>query len=548
MEKVRKPYESLKQISTALSYPGRSDQWEYYCMFDDEAAKKSNTKTRKIYDPTAIRAFEIWSNGLMGYYMPKEIRWFMGLMADRKMRDLKRVRKWLQETDEHLSYTLNQSNYYEQKKVAIMDAAAPGDSYMYIDEDNGKQIINVPHPREFWTLRDFWGRIIAIHHKFSDTLKNIKDEFGEQALTDAQKLNIANSPETKIEVIHAVYKNKDYVPGKLGVKNMVWQHYYVNTSNEKGERGKIIRETGSDTLNPVPWSLNRPSHEPYGRGIVSQMLVEILTANFISKDMLSASQLSVKQPLLITSALKHKLDMGAGGVTFVGNREMQGLKMGDLVARLFDTSGYPFGAEHQQKWQAMIDERFGVPLFLALNLDTSAKTLGEVRMRQAEKAVMMSPFLSSLSVTTDMELDRIYSIELQAGRAPEAPPEVLEAQNKRIDIDYIGPIFQLLKQYYETGNLLTTIMNIREVLSVSPQSAIVVDGDELMRKILKSSNAPEDIILSENDVAEIKAIAAQQQEAQMAAEIASKSAGMIPDLSKKIEKDSLLSAIKKEAA
>jgi len=196
----------------------------------------------------------------------------------------------------------------------------------------------------------------------------------------------------------------------------------------------------------------------------------------------------------------------------------------------------------------MVDERFGIPLFLALNTDRTTKTLGEARMRQAERATLMAPFLGTLGTVTDMELDRIYSIELQAGRAPEPPMEVLEAANGVIDIQYIGPLSQLLKQYYETSNLLQTISNIQAVQSVASESSIVVEGDELMRKILRSGNAPEEIILSEKEVMEIRAIAAQQEEQQRIDEQAKQAAGMVPDLSKRIEEDSVLSNLRKQIA
>ena len=546
MEKIRAPWKSLKELSIALSYPGRSDQYDYYCTFDDSKGK-SNTKSRRVYDATARKGLDIWTKGIIGQYMPKDINWFAEQMADKDLRDSKIVIKWLQETDEHLRYVLNQSTYYEHKQVMIKDAAAIGDSYLYIDEDSdtGKLLCMAPHPREFWVSRDYWGRVVIIHHKVSKTVRDIEGEFGKQALSVDQRLKLDTSPDSPMTMIHGIYKNKDYDPFSSGVKNMPWQHYYVNvTTMADTPSGKMMRETGSITLNPIPWALNRSSHEAYGRGIVSEMLLEILTCNLIGKDMLVAGQVGARPPMAISSALKHKLDMGAGGVTFVGTREMQGLKMGDLIARLIDSSGYPFGIDNHQRWQDMVNERFGVPLFLAMNLDTVAKTLGEVRIRQAERATLMSPFLGTLGTVTDLELDRVFSIELQAGRAPEPPMEVMMADNGRIDIQYIGPLSQLLKQYYETSNLLTTIANIQAVLSVAPDSSVVIEGDELMRKILRSGNTPEDVILSQQDVTEIRAIAAQQQEMQMVAELAAQASRVIPNLSKKIEEDSVLSKLK----
>lgn len=539
LEQEREPYESLKQLCTQLSYPGRSDAWSLFGI--DEG--KANNKTRKIYDPTAIAGLDTWTNGIMGHYMPREVNWFASQMADSRMMTSKTVRKWLQDTDEHLRSTINSSNYYEQKKTAIADAGAIGDSFMFIDEDKetGKQMVQVPHPRELWTRRDFWGRTVCLHHKFQKTIRELRAEFGEKALSESQQIALKDAPNTKTEVIHGVYKNSDYNPNVIGVKNMRWQHYYVNVSAKQ-----IMRQTGTATINPIPWSLNRPSHEQYGRGIVSQMLIEILTVNFMSKDLLIASQVAARPPMLITSALKHKIDLGAGAVNFVSSQDTQGLKMGDLIARLVDSSGYPFGEQNHERWQRMVENRFGVPLFLAMNsAESPQKTAFEIRQRQAERAALMSPFLGTLGTTTDAEFDRIYSIELESGRAPEPPQEVLGAQNGRIDLQYIGPLAQLLKQYYETGNLLSTIANIQAVLMV-PQfadAATVIDSDELMRKILRSSNAPEDIILSEEDVAEIKAIAQQQAEQERAMAMASQAASAVPDLSKKIESDSVLGAL-----
>jgi hypothetical protein len=193
----------------------------------------------------------------------------------------------------------------------------------------------------------------------------------------------------------------------------------------------------------------------------------------------------------------------------------------------------------------LVDQRFGKGLFLALNsADSSAyKNIDLVRGMQAERAVLMAPFLGTLGGITDREFDRIYEIELNSGRAPEVPDEVLQSQNGRIDIQYIGPLAQILQQYYETGTLLQTISNIRAVLEVAPGTEVNYDGDELMQKILKSGNSPEEIIVSREDVAEIQAIAAQQQEQLQQAQLAEQAAGMVPDLSGKIDSDSVLSQI-----
>ena len=131
-------------------------------------------------------------------------------------------------------------------------------------------------------------------------------------------------------------------------------------------------------------------------------------------------------------------------------------------------------------------------------------------------------------------------MELAAGKAPKIPLEVAEMTDGGVDINYIGPLSQLLKQYYEVGNLMHTISNMRAVMEIDPDAAIVLETDELARRILRGGNSPEDVIRSREEVMEIKAIAAQQAEDARQMEMMTAGASAVPDLGKKIDADSVL--------
>ena len=554
LEEYRKDYEPLKRICCDMAYPERVGAWDFQRAATGigVAGKKIQSRIQRLYDPTAMKAFDIWAGGILGYYMPKEAPWFKEELSNRKLKYEKKVIEWLQDTDDHIRSVLRASggtgssnNYYTQKAAAIKDAGCIGDSFMYVEEDDtGKQFFQTCHPNEFWVRRDYWGRIVTIHHKCVKTMKELVDEYGMKALNRDQQLNYRDSAEAKnktVTVIHGVYKNSDYQPDQPGVKNMRWQHVYINVEGKH----KIL-QTGSRKLNPVPGSLNRPSSEMYGRGVIASMLIEILTANFISKDILTASAVAVRPPMLMTQALRHKLDMGAGAVNFINNKETQGLKMGDLVARLIDSSGYPFGVDQQQYWRQMIEDRLGVSLFMSLSMmaGQAYKNIEHIQSVKIERAILMSPVLLSLDTGVDMELDRVWDLELASGRAPEIPPEVLESNDGGVDINHIGPLSQLLKQYYEVGTLMQTITNMQAVMALDPDAVLVLDADELSRRILRGGNSPEDIIRSREDVQEIKAIAAQQAEQMRQMQLMSQGASAVPDLSGKIEADSVLGAMK----
>ena len=409
LEKYRRDYEPLKRICCDLTYPERVGAWDYQHSVTGikVKGKKNRSRIKRVYDPTASKAFDIWSSGIIGHYMPKDINWFAEELSDRKFKDSKPVIKWLQDTDDHLRYVLRSSgglgsgnNYYTQKAVAIKDGGCIGDSFMYIerDKETGKLFMQTGHPNEFWVRRDYWGRIITIHHKTVSSMRDLVEEYGITALNHDQQViynDKESNKDTPITVIHGCYKNKDYQPDQPGVVNMRWQQVYINVEGKH----KIL-QTGSRKLNPIPWSLNRPSSEMYGRGIIASMLIEIFTANFIAHDMLTASSVAVRPPMLMTQALRHKLDMGAGAVNFVDNIEMGGIRMGDLVARLIDSSGYPFGVEQHAMWQSVINDRLGVSLFLALNMESAQgyKNIEHIQSARAERAILIAPFLSTLNI------------------------------------------------------------------------------------------------------------------------------------------------------
>lgn len=559
MKEDMRKYRKLKRICISLSYPMRSDAWDEY-----QDTEKGEQRGKEIFDSTAAKDLELWSAGIMGYYSPKDAPWFINRFGDKKLMESKTVRRWLQDLDDHLRYTLSRSGcmgvggYYEAKKTAIMDSGCIGDSYLMIDEDveSGKLMCQTPHPREFTVRRDYFGRVVEIHREWKKTLQQIKDEFGEKALTDGQEVDLnSGSGDTEVTLIHATDRNPDYDPTRMGSKYMKWRTALVSAEaqSDAGESdGKIIKEGGYRTLNPVPWSLNRVTHETYGRGIISQILIEILTANYIGRDMLDVSQQAAQPTMIVTSALEHRFTRKPGKTIFAQTEGLGPItKAGDMAARLIDSSGYPFGMDMLQRWQQMIDERFGVALFLEMNRErgkdeTATAFLG----RKAERVILMAPFLSTLGSNTDMELDRVFDIELASGRAPEPPEEVLRAVGSRIDVQYIGPLHHLLEQYYGTHNLLEAIEYIQYVASVPgfEDVGINVDKDRLLRKLLEKNNAPEDIVLEPDEVAELRAIIAQQQEAQMMAELAAKAGKGARGLGAKVDESSVLAGMEEIAA
>lgn len=553
LQKIREPYEDLQDYCVKLAYPGRQNVKDWITLDDEGQLTGKN-----IWDATAFNAVETHANGIMAFFMPKTLDWFKGQMADREARDSKPIIKWLQKYFEQLKFEIDRTNYYEIKRLSILDDDVIGCSYLGIDEDikTGKIQCSLPHPRQVWVGQDYWGITNEIHELFYKTLRQIKDDknLGEQALSDVQKSVIEKNPDQKTKLIKAVYKNYDYDEKQPPAgKNRRWLYFLVNcevmTSSE--QTGKIIQESGYNTVNPIPWQFNKPTHEVYGRGIVSQFIIEIMTANDMMKHLLLGTQLKVREPLIALDSLKPYMNVKPGGITWVNRQVLGGtLDVRTAIGRvLSERSDISFGFEMLKHFQTLIDSRFGVPFFLMMNqLDrkgsSAYKNIEYLQQMRAEQAALMSPFIDNLACRTDMEFDRFADIATQAGRMPPPPPEIYQFVNTQIDIEYTGPILQLLRQYYEKSSLIAIIADMMGLKNLDPLAINNMDVDKVAQELLRADNAPEDTIIPYETVREMRLALAQKQEAAQTAAMAEQTAKILPPMQKSPEEGSIVDMLK----
>ena len=155
----------------------------------------------------------------------------------------------------------------------------------------------------------------------------------------------------------------------------------------------------------------------------------------------------------------------------------------------------------------------------------------------------MTPFLGTLNVVTDQEIDRVFEIEFAAGRIPPPPVELLVAQNQRIDIQYTGPLTQLIRQYYEVNRIQAAVASLAFLIDIDDNIPLNYDGDVFAQELLKSSNAPIEGIVPLQDVKQARAVIAQQNAQQQMIDNAKQLENILPALDKKPEAGSAVAQL-----
>lgn len=558
MQTAREPYESLMDWTIRLAVPSRElvGRWQQNVGLSNtntatklttSAFQRASLKGGGIWDPTAAASLDTWKNGLLGWHTPSATNWFQQQAQDRKIRGNRNVIGWLQEVDEQMNFALNRSNYYEMKGVRLTDSGGIGPSYMFADEitETGKIRFRVPHPRQLWHELDVWGIVNRMHYRFEKPLREVNRKWGSQALTQSQRTQLAVeggiNEDQEAVLIQAVYKNYDFDRTKANAgKNRPWLSFIVNLDSEDPEGGTLIEQSGFNTINPIPWLLNRSTHELYPRGVVGQFLIEISTSNYMMRDMMMASQQAVRPPLVAFDTLKAKMNQRAGGMTWVDKNDVRGANVSQLVGNLMDQVDWPFGIEMLERFQSVIENRFGVPFFLLMNrLEGGERTATEILQKQAERAVLMTPFLGTLNAITDQELDRVFDIEFSGGRMPPVPEELLISENTQIDIQYTGPLTQLIRQYYQVNKVQGAVQSLAFLLEIDPDVILNMDLDVFAQDLLKTSQAPIDGVVPIEDVKEARLVVAQQREQQQMVENMKNLGMVLPGLDKQLQAGSV---------
>ena len=545
LKAVRDPFVDLWKECTALGYPARND-WE-------DTAQTGRNKEYEAYDDTCIKALNIRADGLYGYHVSSAIRWFISRMADKELSEMDDVRKWNQECDKAMYYAYSRSNFYDPSCIGsfLRDGDGIGLATMFIEEiiGEGKIGFMVPHPREIWLADNKYGIANLMHYKFKWTTFQVKDALEESeikklSLSLQQQIEQNEQITQKWEFIWAVWPNPNYIRGSLVQGRRKYNTYLIQVDGTH-----LIREGSIDIFPPI-YRVKKPSNLPYGRGLIGEALISVYTANQMTNTMLGAAQLSADGIWMIPEGKRVEADIAPGGRNYYRDNkdEIRSVKM-DIK--------YPFGAEERKEFRRAVMDNFQVDYFIALSRAAQENAnLREIHVMEikGEKVALMAAGLGTLNTVLDQINDKVFDIEMKAGRLPPPPQIILdkmmtEERAGTIELDYIGPLAQSQKRMFKTEGIrygleaLEPLVNLQVIAKVPVTVLDRLDEDETVEELMEAHGMPQKLMRSDEEVEEIRQARLEAQQAREAAQMAIEGAKAAPGVSKEVEEGSVLSEI-----
>jgi len=520
---TRQPYEPLWQDIADLVAPRRSN------ILGTELPGKK--KGLRIYDGSPRSACQQMADGFYGYLCSPSMHWFRLLMARNELNDIPEVKAFLQDSEEQLYYAFNRSNFYAVAPEYFFDGGSIGTATMYAEEDIGQgRVIFMPiAPGESYISVNRYGEVDTEYRKYKMTARNAVEKFDN--LSDKVTQAAENAPETEFSFIHAVYPNKKIKPNKVDHSGMAYESVYLE---EKGE-DEFLKKAGYNTFPYFVWRYRVDSGEVYGRSPASDSMVDILGLQQIGKTILQATQLAVEPSFNVPEEMRGKVRIKPRGMNYYQDPKR-------TITSVHVPASLPAGEAQQERLTQTIEKNFHTEFFMLLSraaLEGRQLTVPQVTEMQGEKGAMLGAIVGRLNGDFfDNVIDRVFQIEVEAGRMPEVPEVLLESGETNIDVEYLGPLAQAQRQLLRTQGIMRGMEYVGNLAQIFPQVTDRVNPDVVADEIFDSVGFPQKAIVPLDEANKVREARAKQQQEMAMMEMMGNAADKIPALSKAPEEGS----------
>jgi hypothetical protein len=513
----------------------------------------------EIYDDTAMLARNMLVDGMCGYLCGRNQPWFaleipgklnfpqgagMRAWTGKRVDEYPQVQRWLQDCQEVMYSAFNRSNFYDVVTEFISDGATCGTAHLVVEEDvaTGTIVFFVPHFRECYIAVNRWGQVDTNYRLYKMSLRQLAQQFGMEKMQEAEpnfERDYKSNMHSEREILHAVFPRRDRSPERIDGQGKPWASWWIyrrggwvltTTSHiPDAEAGGVymLSEGGYDSMPTITWRWRVNSDEIYGRGPAHDAWVAIALANQMGRTNLITAQKAAEPPLVAYSDLRGQIQRGPNGITFVESNR------GDLRVRMPQplTTGVqnlPFNAEYQTKISQIINQHFHTDVFMLLTQLAQAKASERMVTEQIfelmnEKAAVLGTRVGNLqSEAFDPLIARVYDIEARAGRIPEPPDILTNADHGPVEVQYLGPLAQAQMRLSKVRSIQSGFALATQLAQLDPLAMQNIDTDQAMRVALDATGFPVSCLRDPRYVAKIRQMAQRQAERQQEIENAPK--------------------------
>lgn len=484
-----------------------------------------------VFSSHGSRALRKWISIMLSLTVPKTSQWQQIKAADPELQKVPAVKAFFEELTRRAFRVRNspRADFYGTLAPVFSSLGAFGNGCFFMDEgpEGGVRYIAVPLS-QVWIAIDHYRRVTTIFYKYPMSAAAADQKWRRVWGRDPPekvRQGLAQSPWADMQWLHVATPRGNVDPFALGPQSKPWRSLHF------GLEDHVLVEEGNG-YEEMPFIFTRSAleaNEIYARGPGMVVLPELGSLDAMKKTHLRTGERAAAPPVLLS-------DDGYGSGARRVNLLPDGLNYGALTEKgEFKMRPFEGGAklditlEMMQEEKESIDDAFGLNLFrILLEEDPRSNvTATEILQRAQEKGDLIAPGINALqSEMLGPETERLVGIMARQGMLPEVPQELLEAGE--YEIEHSSPANQL-QRAGELAAIAKTIELVAPLAAANPTILSKFKGDAIIDRAMEIQGGPTDVLLTEDEYAELQEQITQQQQQAMAPEQAATGAGALKD-------------------
>jgi len=481
-------------------------------------SNRGERRNQKIIDATATLAARTLRSGMMGGITSPARPWFRLSTPDPALAESSAAKIWLDIVTTRMTTVFLRSNLYNALPIVYGDMGTFGTAAMAIEEDFENVIRCYPFPiGSYCIATDDRQKVDVFFREFRYTVRQLVQKFGmgPDGKIDWSKFSVTvkNHYDNKqmdiwITVCHVIQPNLDYNQKSLTSKK------YESVYYEKGQGSATamgaetyLRDSGFDYFPVLAPRWEVTGEDVYGTECPGNIAIgDIKALQIMQKRKAQAIEKMVNPPMIGPSTLRtQKASILPGDITYVDEREGQ---KGFRPAHEVNFRIEALTADIQEI-QQRIRRTYYEDLFLTLtNSDRRMITAREIDERHEEKLLALGPVLEQLNQDLlDPLIDISFNIMAKQGFIPPPPPEL---NGHVLKVEYISIMHQAQKLAGLVG-IEKLAQFAGQVAQFKPEVLDKIDGDQMVDEYADIIGTPPRIIVSDDQVMQVRA---QRQQAQ----------------------------------
>ena len=515
VKSIIKRYETLKE-DRILWEPFFRDVRDYIRPrkqnVDSSTHVSAERHTNKMFDSSAPEASRLMAMSMQNALVPQSVVWFgLSIPSGHPLSVLNKepdVKRWFHDVTQKMFFAMHESNFYTAIGESFLDFTSFGTINLLLEEDDsydgefgGLVFTSIP-TGQYVFAEDKRGRPDTVFWEYTFTARQAKQMFGQRRLPDKIKKACKEKPDEKFTFVRVLMPRDDYRRGSQDVL----EKRFASVDIALDARA-MVRESGFDELPYVIGRFEKASGELWGRSPADIAMPDIKTLNKIRELELKGLATAVHPPLIAPDqGIIGTFRMTPSAINY--SREPERFKFLRFEGR-FDLSSLKANDLKKSIRGIFLADQ----LVLPEKLNMTAEEVATVR-EQIQKLLGPTVARFESEVLTPLIL-RSFGLMSRSGILPPAPPVLAELDE--IEVAYVGQLAKNQK-IQDVTSIQRWLGVAANMASFSPEVLDNIDVDEALQIIGERMAVPNEIMRSQEEVAQLRE--QRQQQMQMQEELA----------------------------